>query len=87
MIIMVDFKDDCSIMISAKVDVKVSRLDVDFLFRLYWQDLDDNPNICRAEILNEDIESRLGGRTKFEFSGCLYSVEPIDSNRSYLVAY
>ena len=59
---------------------------VEFLNGLDWEDLVDNPNICRAEILNEDIESYLRGLRKFEFYGCFYSVESIDSDRSYLFA-
>ena len=75
-------------MVYSKVDYsKVSKLDVEFLSRLDWQDLDDNPNISRAEILNEDIEYHLGGLRKFEFDGVFYSVELIDSYSSYVVAY
>ena len=59
---------------------------VDFLNGLNWEDLVDNPNICRAEILNEHIESYFNGLRNFEFDGCFYSVELIDSNRSYLFA-
>ena len=59
----------------------------EFLNNLDWKDLDNNPSICRAEILNKDVESYLGGLRKFEFNGCFFSVELINSDRSYLVAY
>ena len=75
-------------MVYSKVDYcEELNLDIDFLSRLDWQDLDDNPSISRAEILNEDIESYLKGLRKFEFNGCFYSVESIDSEKSYLVVY
>lgn len=75
-------------MVYSKVDYcEELNLDIDFLSRLDWQDLDDNPSISRAEILNEDIKSHLGGLRRFEFDGVFYSVELIDSYSSYVVAY
>ena len=58
-----------------------------FLNGLDWKDLDNNPSICRAEISNKDIEFYLNGLRKFEFNGTLFSVELIDSDSFYLVAY
>ncbi len=58
-----------------------------FLNGLDWKDLDNNPSICRAEISNEDIEFHLNGLRKFQFNGIFFSVESIDSDSFYLVAY
>ena len=52
-----------------------------------WQDLDDNPNICRAKILNAYLESYFDGLRKFDFDGVFYYIEPIDFYSSYIIAY
>ena len=59
----------------------------DFLNGLDWEDLDSNPSICRARVLNKEIEFYLDGLMKFQFNGCFFSVELIDSYSSYIVAY